>query len=491
MKNYNPLSPNNNNKNKNNNNNNNNSHYRHPQAEGSKASEAQPQREHQSHESEGSSATTRSSSSESKRRSSGIATGIATGNPESEQSCCPREAAAARAETNASSSRFAMTFVLTKPQEQEMVPITSSEDEDGDESGGTKGKNGNHRSNHYNSNSNNSSNSNNNGTVLAVWMPNRSGDRRNPRCCQRLARRLPCTGSGGNRPARAGLYPYAPSNRSRWCPFLPRGSPLALASLLAILFLVAGFPSVLEAPNALADRASAGGRVPSLASGRITVPDGTGGSLSVAYYHQPSGTESTSTSDLVLLHGAAFTRENWKSSGILDLLRDGFSSVSVTALDLPVSADYRTLASVLETLGEQKIVASLPVAGLVTPSASGKAITSWIKQARKSGAGEELPLSDLPSYVRTWIPVASYSVGSCTASDLEALGGLLRSSPAAKPFGILAVYGTKDKRGKTVTETLRDRAGAKTLELTGRHPVYLDSPEEFAEAIGNEVLSRH
>lgn len=194
----------------------------------------------------------------------------------------------------------------------------------------------------------------------------------------------------------------------------------------------------------------------------------------ISYYHQPAVSPTEENHHLVLLHGAAFTKENWKSSGILGLFAKDFPQLAVTALDLPVSADHERLASLLRSMRDEDLVEQLPVSGLVTPSASGKSITSWIRHEASEG---------LSSFVGLWIPVASYSVASCSASDLETLG---KQAPDLK---VLAIYGDRDKKGKTVTQSLRDHAGAETLELPGKHPVYLDSPDPFVAAVGRAVLA--
>lgn len=201
---------------------------------------------------------------------------------------------------------------------------------------------------------------------------------------------------------------------------------------------------------------------------------GTVGENNIPYYHQQATSPTEENHHIVLLHGSAFTKEDWKSSGILDLFRKNFPSITITALDLPVSADHETLERLLRSMRDEDLIQQLPISALVTPSASGKTITTWITEESSKG---------LSSYVSAWIPVASYSVKGCTSKDLSTL---LDQQP---DLSVLAIYGSKDRNGKKVTQMLKDHAGAKTLKLTGGHPVYLDSSEAFVQAVGKEVLA--
>jgi hypothetical protein len=189
----------------------------------------------------------------------------------------------------------------------------------------------------------------------------------------------------------------------------------------------------------------------------------TGTVNNIPYYHC-SGAGSD-VRHLVLLHGAKFTKEDWKTAGLLG----GFcriANLSVSAMDLPVSAGYQELTELLTAMQEKKLI-SLPVA-LVTPSASGKTITDWMKNG---------DVSKLPDYVYRWIPVAAGSV--LTASE-EQVTSLQRST---SNFSIFAIYGNLDAMGKKTTERLKELAGAKTLELDGGHPCYLDSPDAFIASV--------
>lgn len=204
----------------------------------------------------------------------------------------------------------------------------------------------------------------------------------------------------------------------------------------------------------------------------LSLISGSVGEDNIAYYHLPPTATALENHHLVLLHGASFTKEDWKTSGILGLFAKKFPSIAVTALDLPVKADHTVLEALLRSMRDEDLIEQLPISGLVTPSASGRSITTWIREESTSG---------LSSYVSMWIPVASYSVNKCTPAELETVG--------MEGVGVLAIYGDKDAMGKKVTDSLGDYAGATKLQLPGSHPVYLDSQEAFVEAIGNEILA--
>ena len=230
-----------------------------------------------------------------------------------------------------------------------------------------------------------------------------------------------------------------------------------------------------------------------------------GNNNNVSYYHcgplpsstsmqsiSSSSSSSSSLTELILLHGAAFTKENWKTSGILDMFceinnTEDEGNLSVLALDLPVSADGTELGYVFDALVSRKILSGLPVT-FVTPSASGHAIVSLAEELATMStsihAESEVKLTkgsdhtnNLTRMVKAWIPVASFAVLS--ASD----DTLLQYTHANIP--ILAIHGDQDIKGKRVTERLKDtnKNNAKGVELEGRHPVYLDSPEEFVREV--------
>ena len=175
----------------------------------------------------------------------------------------------------------------------------------------------------------------------------------------------------------------------------------------------------------------------------------------IPYLHcSPS---STHMKDLVLLHGAKFSKEDWRTSDILGKLCEQFS---VTALDLNKSAGHNELKQVLDAM-KQDSLSKIPVA-IVTPSASGKTIVDWLGD-----------IQEMKAYIGEWIPVATGIVARADENQLKQLGGL----------PILAIYGDKDEMGKRVSNTLGDLSEAKVIEIPGSHPCYLDSPDVFIQQI--------
>ena len=188
--------------------------------------------------------------------------------------------------------------------------------------------------------------------------------------------------------------------------------------------------------------------------------------------------------ELLLLHGAAFRASTWEESGILEGLcllgrQAGASDasvvaadLSVTALDLPVSADALYLNKAFKSLWERGIISG-EATFIVTPSASGSSMMSAASFAVSKQAEDASKI--LRRLVRGWIPVAAGAVLSAPSDDLGVFIEL--------EIPILAIYGDQDAKGKKSSERLSDEAGASTLELEGRHPCYLDSPNEFIRAV--------
>jgi len=178
--------------------------------------------------------------------------------------------------------------------------------------------------------------------------------------------------------------------------------------------------------------------------------------------------------ELILLHGAKFTKEDWRTSGILAKLCDrSGGELSATALDLSVRADGPRLGDAFDALAKAGVISGDP-ATFVTPSASGKAMVSLGEWAAKGdGSGPEKLL--ISRIVKSWIPVACPAIRD--ASEMA----ILSFQKYGKP--IFAIYGTKDSMGKTVTKRLVDVAGAQELELEGSHPCYLDSPDDFIDNV--------
>lgn len=186
----------------------------------------------------------------------------------------------------------------------------------------------------------------------------------------------------------------------------------------------------------------------------------------VPYYHCDRNKDKLGT-DILLLHGASFSKENWRRKDIID---DLCQHVTVVASDLSVSANSNVLMSMLDRF-EAAGVMRLPIT-VVTPSASGRSIVTWLQGVSS--------IDDMPKYVKTWVPVAPYSVLSATDAQLSAL--------IEQDVEVLAINGDRDKSGGQVSERLGGLADAKVVVLDGGHAVYLSSPEEFAETVLETVL---
>ena len=188
----------------------------------------------------------------------------------------------------------------------------------------------------------------------------------------------------------------------------------------------------------------------------------------IPYYHCTGTGSDGEGLSLVLLHGAKFTKEDWKTSGILEdfCKREAQKTIDFFAVDLSVQADYKDLMNFLDSVPD----ISKPVS-LVTPSASGKTMVSWVASTTVH--------ETLPRYIRQWIPVAAVAVNLAPDDDLRKFSDI----------PILAVYGDADKSGKASSEKLQSLAGAQILEQVGRHPCYLDSPKEFVVEVSKFVES--
>jgi hypothetical protein len=201
-----------------------------------------------------------------------------------------------------------------------------------------------------------------------------------------------------------------------------------------------------------------------------------------SYYHcaanvHNSKASSTTTSkkqiqDIVLWHGAAFTKEEWKASGILQQLCN-VDHYSVTALDLSHRSHHQSLVELLHGLQTEQKILTLPLAAIVTPSASGAGIVDWINH----------DMSDFVQSVQLWVPVACAAVTELDASKMEQLKNDYK-------FPVLAMHGNQDAPGRERSKFLQDKLGAQFVELQGRHPCYLDSPDAFVETLVQRLSSR-
>merc|ERR1712238_160601 len=93
------------------------------------------------------------------------------------------------------------------------------------------------------------------------------------------------------------------------------------------------------------------------------------------------------------------------------------------------------------------------------------------------------PRRKFHEYINCWIPIATYAVMECTENQLR-----LCNNNRYNAFNIIAIYGNQDKEGMVVSKRLEEYADAKIEKLNGRHPVYLDSPDEFVPTIGWAII---
>jgi len=177
--------------------------------------------------------------------------------------------------------------------------------------------------------------------------------------------------------------------------------------------------------------------------------------------------------EIVLLHGAAYTKEDWAASGILQMLCDinkNGGRVSITAWDLSSAADGMELVAAFDAMTAQSVISGRPVT-MVTPSASGKALVNLAALKYKPNVTR----NDLARIVKGWIAVAPPAVvhaQDIVLHQFKALG-----------LPTLAINGDRDENGRKATKRLINLNGAKGLELPGPHAVYLESPTEFVEVI--------
>mmetsp|Transcript_43747 Transcript_43747/g.64241 ORF Transcript_43747/g.64241 Transcript_43747/m.64241 type:complete len:452 (+) Transcript_43747:85-1440(+) len=196
------------------------------------------------------------------------------------------------------------------------------------------------------------------------------------------------------------------------------------------------------------------------------------------------GSEVKIIHEILLLHGASFTKEDWLRSGILKMLcadvdNNPTVSFSVTAIDLPVSVDGVQFRNAFDALVGKGVISGMPLA-VVSPSASGKGIVDlafMTAEARKNEDpaatdGHETPLNHI---VSAWVPVAAGAI-------LETTDDALLEFPKAN-IPILSIHGSQDGMGKESTNRLIDVAKSTGLTLGKNHPCYFDEPQEFVKVI--------
>mmetsp|Transcript_25377 Transcript_25377/g.31273 ORF Transcript_25377/g.31273 Transcript_25377/m.31273 type:complete len:335 (+) Transcript_25377:77-1081(+) len=226
---------------------------------------------------------------------------------------------------------------------------------------------------------------------------------------------------------------------------------------------------------------------------KMTLPYGSGTDKTELSYYKCGSTITTTTNDpksknieIVLLHGAAFTKENWVESGILNDLcirgnkdnnnnnnNKNQKAMSIAALDLSVNADGLGFKDAFDALVEENVLSGKPVV-VISPSASGKSIVSLGSYYAQTNNDKNKNL--IQNLVKVWVPVASPAVlKERNDSSFDAFKSL--------NIPILAINGDGDAMGGKVTKRLVDVANAESLEIHGGHPCYLDSPIDFVDGV--------
>ena len=256
-------------------------------------------------------------------------------------------------------------------------------------------------------------------------------------------------------------------------------SILIVAGVFVVMILLAARMNGDEGKDLLETRSvvSRLGSSASITEGAVRMPPrGSEAGYDLPYLHcGPEYTSDAGSKEMIMLHGAAFKKENWRDSGILGALCSRSNKLSVTALDLDVKVDGEMLGDAFRALKEKGTTSGEP-AVFVTPSASGKSMIELGLMAAM-GAGDRSKL--LVNMVHSWIPVACPMVRRAQENALEAFKNA--------DIPILAVHGTKDRMGIDTSDRLMKLAGARELPIEGGHPCYLDSPKTFVQATLNFI----
>eukprot|EP00568_Trieres_chinensis_P012945 CAMPEP_0183298142 /NCGR_PEP_ID=MMETSP0160_2-20130417/5255_1 /TAXON_ID=2839 ORGANISM="Odontella Sinensis, Strain Grunow 1884" /NCGR_SAMPLE_ID=MMETSP0160_2 /ASSEMBLY_ACC=CAM_ASM_000250 /LENGTH=235 /DNA_ID=CAMNT_0025460111 /DNA_START=78 /DNA_END=785 /DNA_ORIENTATION=- len=187
-----------------------------------------------------------------------------------------------------------------------------------------------------------------------------------------------------------------------------------------------------------------------------------------------SPSETDGVTEIVLLHGQRYQKENWADSSVLSALCAA-GGVTAIALDLNIMITAVRLGDAFDAMAKEGVLSGKPIT-LVTPSASGKAMIGlgWLS---KTSPPDSAPSQLLKRIVHKWVPVACHTVGLATEDSFLT---------AYKDIGIpiLAVRGDGDEMvGRESTDRLVRVAGAKELVVKGGHACYLDRPQEFAKHV--------
>eukprot|EP00581_Thalassiosira_minuscula_P033465 CAMPEP_0183767124 /NCGR_PEP_ID=MMETSP0739-20130205/12000_1 /TAXON_ID=385413 /ORGANISM="Thalassiosira miniscula, Strain CCMP1093" /LENGTH=300 /DNA_ID=CAMNT_0026005999 /DNA_START=1 /DNA_END=903 /DNA_ORIENTATION=+ len=176
----------------------------------------------------------------------------------------------------------------------------------------------------------------------------------------------------------------------------------------------------------------------------------------------------TDLTELVLLRGAMHGKEQWVTSGILEMLcglnKEAGRPLSVSALDLPVTTNGEGLAMAFDALS-RGLLSGRP-ATFITPASSGIAV---VNLAEKGGDSD---YADLRRIIKAWVPIATKYINHV---PLEALQQFKIAQ-----IPVLSVTGDHDDvLGQHSGELLMAQANAKRVELEGGVRVHLDKPYDF------------
>ena len=173
----------------------------------------------------------------------------------------------------------------------------------------------------------------------------------------------------------------------------------------------------------------------------------------------------TAGKNIILLRGAAFYKEIWAQKHILESFCE--NSQAVIALDLPLTSGHQALRDVLVDL-QDSLLLKLPVT-LVAPSTSSVALVDWLKFG---------DIHMIPDYISEWVPVETGSL--MLASDYE-----IRQLNDVPDLRVLAISGDDEIFLHLASNRLVSLLNATHVRLSGRTPVFLESPEDFVQAILN------
>lgn len=214
---------------------------------------------------------------------------------------------------------------------------------------------------------------------------------------------------------------------------------------------------------------------------------GMGMGMGLGGAEEDSPQEAKIIQEIVLLHGAKFSMEDWRASSILEKLcernpeQDNMHHFSVVALNLSVKSDGMQVARAFEALTVAGITSGMPVT-FVTPSASGIGLVDLAKVSREAQKEEEgATVSLLQSIVHGWVPVAAAGVSKADAETLNEF-------PLAR-IPVLAVHGSEDVMGVESSQKLESQSKAKVKQLGKQHACYLDEPDEFVATVKDFAMS--